>query len=476
MPNTTYDVIVIGAGPAGENAADLAGRGGLEVAIVERELVGGECSYYACMPSKALLRPGEAVRAAHRAPGAAEAVSGEIDVEAALRRRDALAANWNDRGQVSWLEKAGVDLIRGHGRLAGPKRVEVEGPDGERTLYEVSTAVVIATGSGAAMPPIPGLESVGAWDNRHVTTAKEVPRRLLVLGGGVVGVEMAQAWKTLGSEEVTVVEMMPALLPREEPFAGQELRQALERIGVAVFTGTTLTRVERLGPGGPVIATLSSEGGGDFTVEADEILVAVGRRALTTDLGLDTVGLEPGRWIDVDDRMLATGVDGEWLYVVGDANGRSLLTHTGKYQARIAGARIAGIDTTAWSDVTAVPRVVFTDPHIAAVGLTEAEAREQGIEVRTVSYNIGHVAGSSALGRGIRGTCHLVIDAERRVIVGATFVGPGAGELLHAATIAIVGEVTLDRLWHATPAFPTMSEVWLRFLEAYRDQHHHVFV
>lgn len=472
QPNRDYDVLVIGAGPAGENAADVAARSGLRVAVVERELVGGECSYYACMPSKALLRPGEALDAVRRVPGAAEAVTGEIDVAAALRRRDAMSANWDDAGQVSWLDSVGVELIRGHGRLAGPRRVLVAHEDGSETLYEVSQAVVIATGTGAAMPPIEGLADVTVWDNRDITTAKEVPRRLLVVGGGVVGTEMAQAWRWLGTEAVTVIEMAPRLLPREEPFAGELLAAAFEKLGIDVRVGTEVTRLQQAAPDGPITATLSD----GSTVEGDEILMAVGRRPLTTDVGLHTVGLEPGRYIEVNDHMQAVGVEGGWLYAVGDVNGRSLLTHTGKYQARIAGGHIAGLETRAWGDRTAEPRVVFTTPQVAASGLTEAQAREAGVNVHTVEYNTGHVAGAATMGRGVTGMSKLVIDADRQVIVGATFVGPGVAEMVHAATIAIAGEVPLGTLWHAVPAFPTLSELWLRFLEAYRDTYAVEFV
>ncbi len=465
MVNRDYDVIVIGGGPAGENAADRAARTGMAVAIVERELLGGECSYWACMPSKALLRPGEVLATARRTPGAAGAVTGEIDVAEALERRNALSSNWDDAGQVEWAEGAGLDVIRGHGRISGDRLVSVTASDGVVTGYEAQRAVVLATGTAAAMPPIAGLAMVGPWDNRDITTAKEVPRRLIVLGGGVVGVEMAQAFRTLGSSEVTVIEAMDHLLPREEPFVGAELAQSFERIGIKIVTGARMVGARRDGTAGPVTAEL--EGGGQ--VVGDEILVAVGRRPLTGDVGLDSVGVEPGSYVEVDDSMRVVGVTGDWLYAVGDVNGRALLTHAGKYQARIAGDHIAGhtANTEAYGDRVAIPRVVFTDPNVAAVGLTEAQAHAKGLSIRTVDYNIGHVAAAAARGRGYRGTCRLVVDQDRRVIVGATFVGPEAGELLHAATIAIVAEVTLDQLWHAIPAFPTLSEVWLRLLEEY---------
>jgi len=473
MTDRTFDVIVLGAGPAGENAADVAARHGLEVAIVERELVGGECSYWACMPSKALLRPGDVADMAARTPGF---TGGSIDVEATLERRDALAARWDDSGQVSWLESANVHLVRGQGRLAGERTVTVESADGLVSQYEAKRAVVVATGTSAAMPPIKGLAEAGVWDSRDVTTAKDVPRRLLVIGGGVVGVEMAQAWKTLGSEEMTVIELFDRLLAREEPAAGSELRQSFEKMGIRVLTGARTNRISRQGPDGPVTAEILLEDGSNISVEADEVLVATGRHPNTDDLGLETVGLEAGSYIEVDDHLRATALADGWLYAVGDVNGRSLLTHTGKYQARIAGAHIAGLVTRAWGDSKATPRVVFTNPKVAAVGMTESAAREAGISVRTVEYDIGHVAGAATLGRGYHGTSKLVIDADRRVIVGATFIGPMVGELLHAATIAIVGEVPLDTLWHAVPAFPILSEVWLRLLETYRDQYGHEFL
>ena len=473
MQANEFDVIVIGAGPAGENVADVAQKNGLRTAIVERELVGGECSYWACMPSKALLRPGEVIDSANRTPGVTGAT---LDIDAALERRNALSSNWDDEGQVSWLDSVDVELIRGHGRLSGVRQVTVTHEDGSTTDHSANVAVVIATGTAAAIPPVDGLRDIRTWDNRDVTTLKEVPRRLLMLGGGVVGVEMAQAWKMLGSEQVTIVEMADRLLPREEPFVGEELKAALERIDIDVMTDAKLVSVTREASDAPVNATVETDHG-SVELVADEIVVAVGRRPLTGDVGLDAIGLDPGAYIEVDDQMRATNVDGGWLYAVGDVNGRALLTHTGKYQARIAGLAMAGnTETRAWGDIRAIPRVVFTNPQIAAVGLTEHDAVQAGYDVHTVDYDIGSTAGAAALGKGYKGTSRLVIDGATRKILGATFVGATTGEMLHAATIAIVGDVTLDTLWHAIPSFPTVSEIWLRFLEAYRDEYDHVFV
>ncbi|HEX8771749.1 MAG TPA: NAD(P)/FAD-dependent oxidoreductase [Acidimicrobiales bacterium] len=457
-----FDVIVIGAGPAGENVAGRCADSGLSVAVVERELVGGECTYWGCMPSKTLVRPGDIVAAARRAPGAEEAVTGPIDADAALAWRDYMVSNYDDSGALKWLEAKNIELVRGAGRLAGERTVDVTSSDGATRRLLARAAVVVATGTSATVPPIDGLHDAKPWDNRAVTGAKHVPRRLLVLGGGAIGAEMAQAFFRLGCDEVTVVEALDRLLSREEPFAGEEVKAAFQAEGIDVVTGVKLVSAER-DSGGSILAMLEN----GHELHSDEILVSVGRRPSTSDIGLDTVGLEPGRYIGVDDQLRAMGVAGNWLYAVGDCNGLALFTHMGKYQARIAGDVIAGKDAVDVADHGIVPRVTFTDPQVCAVGLTEAQAREAGIDVRAVTYGTGDVAGASVMGHGIKGTSKLVIDEKRRVIVGATFTGPGLQELLHSATIAIAGQVTVDRLWHAVPSFPTVSEVWLRLLEAY---------
>ncbi|MEJ3403444.1 NAD(P)/FAD-dependent oxidoreductase [Rathayibacter sp. YIM 133350] len=473
----TYDVIVIGAGPVGENVADRARAGGLSVVIVEAELVGGECSYWACIPSKAMIRPGVAVASAKRVRGAADAVTGTVDAEAVLKRRDWWVADWDDSGQLKWLDSVGVDLVRGHGRIAGVRRVDVQASDGSTVELEARHAVVVSTGSAALLPDIDGLESVNPWTSREATGAKHIPGRLLILGGGTVASEMATAYLSFGTE-VTVI-ARSALLGGEEPFVGDLVGDALREAGAEVLIGRSITRAER-SDAGEVTVTLDD----GRTLVGDELLVATGRIPRTQDLGLERVGLKPGDWITVDETLRVTGTDaaeleGGWLYATGDVNHRVLLTHQGKYQARAAGdvivARAKGLaqDGKPWgvhaatADHRATPRVTFTDPEVAAVGLTAAAAKKQGLDVRVLDYELGSVSGAGLRADGYSGKARAVVDVQREVLVGFTLVGQDVAEMLHAATIAIVGEVPLERLWHAVPAFPTMSEVWLRLLEAW---------
>ncbi|MFF9525087.1 dihydrolipoyl dehydrogenase family protein [Streptomyces achromogenes] len=470
--SNTYDVVVIGAGPVGENVADRTRAAGLTTAVVESELLGGECSYWACMPSKALLRPVIAQADARRLPGLAQAARGPLDSQAVLARRDEYTSHWQDDGQADWLAGTGADLYRGHGRLSGPRTVTVTAPDGTVTTLTARHAVAVATGTRAQLPDLPGLAEVGPWTSREATSAKAAPGRLIVVGGGVVATEMATAWQALGSR-VALLVRGKGLLGRMEPFAGELVAEALTEAGADIRTGTSVESVRR--ENGTVVAVTSA---GD-RIEADEILFATGRAPRTDDLGLETVGLEPGSWLDTDDSLRVTGTD--WLYAVGDVNHRALLTHQGKYQARIAGAAIAARaagDTlleepwgahAATADHHAVPQVVFTDPEAAAVGLSLAEAEQAGHRVRAVDVEFSSVAGAGLYGDGYRGRARMVVDLEDEILRGVTFVGPGVGELIHSATIAITGRVPVTRLWHAVPSYPTLSEVWLRLLEAYRD-------
>jgi pyruvate/2-oxoglutarate dehydrogenase complex dihydrolipoamide dehydrogenase (E3) component len=468
----TYDVVVIGAGAVGENVADITVRGGLSTVLVESELVGGECSYWACMPSKALLRGTEALAEARAVRGAAAAVTGEQDVDETLSRRDSFTANWRDDGQANWVKRAGIDLVRGKGRLSGSKRVTVVRPDGTELALTARHAVAICTGSKAALPPIDGLADVRPWTSREATSAHSVPGRLLVIGGGYVACEMTTAWQALGSS-VTMLVRGDRLLPGLEPAAGEAVGDSLRKSGVdlRLCAGVRSARRED----GEVVLTTT-----DGELRGDELLVATGREAGTKDLMLDVVGMERSGYLDVDEALRVSGVDGSWLYAVGDVNGRRLLTHMGKYQARQAGnaivARARGerVDLSDWSphvataDRYATPSVVFTDPQVASVGMTSADAADAGLPHRVIEYPIGHVAGASVFADGYTGTAIAVVDTEREVLLGVTFIGPAVAELLHAATIAVVLEAPIARLWHAVPAYPTISEIWLRLLETYR--------
>ena len=452
MAKREFDVVVIGAGPAGEVVAGRLADNGLEIALCEQELVGGECSFYACMPSKALVRPGELIGEVGRVPGL-QLASEAVDPAAALARRDEVIHDLDDSGMLPWLEDRGIELIRETARIDGERRVTA----GDDVLV-ARKAVVVATGSAASLPPIDGLAEAEPWTNRQGTTAHEVPPGLLVIGGGPVGCELAQAWRSLGSD-VVLLEVADRILAKEEPFAAEQVGAALRDDGVDVRADVEILSVAR--DERRFHITLAD----GETLEATELMVAAGRKPRTADLGLESVGLEPGKPLSVDDQMVVKGQD--WLYAIGDVNERVLLTHSGKYQARVAADVILGLDARASADLPGSPRVTFTDPQVAAVGLTLAAAEEAGMNVRAVDVGTSANAGASFHGRDTEGTSRLVVDEDRRVLVGATFTGYQTAELLHAATIAIVAEVSLEQLWEAIPVFPTRNEVWLRLLEEY---------
>jgi pyruvate/2-oxoglutarate dehydrogenase complex dihydrolipoamide dehydrogenase (E3) component len=455
------DVVVLGAGPAGEVCAGRLAEAGMSVVLVERDLVGGECSYYACMPSKALLRPAQALAEARRVAGATEAAGGELDVAAVLERRDEIVHGLDDAAQLPWLSDRSIDLLRGSGALVGEREVSVG-----NELVRARRAVVLAPGTSASIPPLPGLREAAPWTNREATTASAIPSSLLILGGGVVGVEMAEAYASLGAR-VTLIEAATRLIAAEEEFASEEVLQSLRERGVEVVLGVKATAVQRAGapdrPRGP--ATVELEDGRSFS--ADQLLAALGRTPNSTGLGLEVLGIEGGSNIEVDERMRVPGHD--WLYVVGDANGRVLLTHMGKYQARVAAEHILGRPAALRSDGRCSPRVIFTEPQVAAVGHTLAGAEQAGLQVRAIDRPIGSNAGASFIGHGAPGRARIVVDLQRRIIVGATFTGVEVAESLHAATIAVIGEVPMERLWHAVPCFPTRSEIWLQLMSAYED-------
>jgi pyruvate/2-oxoglutarate dehydrogenase complex dihydrolipoamide dehydrogenase (E3) component len=489
--DSVVDVIIIGAGPVGENVADRVVYGGLTAAIVERELVGGECSYWACMPTKALLRDAAALRAARALPAAGQAATGALDPSAVLARRDRFAADWNDSGQVDWLNSAGITLLRGHGRITGPRTVTVtdDNGDGMTTTLRARHAVVIATGSSAHLPPIKGLADVEPWTNREAAAAQKIPDRLAIIGGGVVGSEMATAYSALGSQVSLISQTV--LLPAVEPFAGEQVTEALRTAGVTLHLNVDAVEARRNESG--IVEIDLSDGS---TVAADEVLVATGRTANTADIGLDRLGLDPGSWLTVDDALAVLDRSGKpvgddtdvdpgigWLFAAGDVNQRAPLTHHGKYQARALGDAIAarangnepGLEPWGRHAVTADERartqVIFTDPEVATVGFTAQDAEATGKNVRVVDYDLGAIAGAALHADAYHGQARIIIDADRNTVIGFTAVGPDVAELLHAATIAIAGEVPLDRLWHAVPAYPTISEIWLRLLETYGRDH-----
>lgn len=454
-----FDIVVIGGGPGGEASAVHAAKAGARVALVERELVGGECPYWGCMPSKALLRPGQVVAEAERHPGAAQMLTGPFDVDAALERRDEVVRRLDDSSHAGRVERRGVEIVRGHGRLTGVRAVEVELNDGGVRALAASRAVILAPGTRASIPPIDGLHDARPWTNREATLATSIPDRLAIIGGGVIAVELAQAFRSYGSE-VTIIEAADRVLLREEPEAAAIVTQSLRRNRISVMCGAGVTSVHRDEDGAVRIGI-----DGQNDVVADEVLVATGRAVNSEQLGLETVGVRPGRGgaIATTDCMMVAGH--EWLFVVGDATGRAQLTHAAVYQAKVAARNALGLETHCVEDELAAPRVIFTEPNVCAVGHTVASAEAAGIRVRAFDRDPQRTAAGSFYGRGTEGLARLVVDLDSARIVGATFVGADIAELLHSATIAIVGRVPVERLRHCVAPFPTRSEVWNKLVD-----------
>lgn len=476
----TVDVIVIGGGPVGENVAQYAIEDtDLTAALVEGELLGGECSYWACMPSKALLRPLDVRGAAANLTGIS---TPQVQPDELLARRDQWVSGYDDAGQEKWARAAGLQVVRGHGRLSGEREVTIAGADGDQVL-RARRAVILATGSRPTIPET--FAAVQPWTSRDATAVREIPGSVLIIGGGVVACEAATWLRALGSEVTLLVR--GELLTNVEPSAADHVRKGLETAGVTVRTNTSVTSASRpeaadsgVGRihGGPVTVQVTASGqskdGQTEDLRADEVLVATGRRPRLSDVGLDQVGLEPQ---GVTDGRLP-----EWLYAVGDASGEAPLTHWGKYRARVIGSQIraAALGTPAETPApepvnagTAVPQVIFTDPQVAAVGRTEQQARDAGHEVVTAEVPYQGAAGSALLRDDVHGIAKIVVDAHTRRLLGATFAGPEAAEVVHAATVALVGQVPVDVLRHAVPSYPAVAELWLRLLEELPREYRH---
>ena len=479
LHSRTYDVICIGSGWAGRITAARCVKAGLTALIIENELVGGDCPFWACVPSKALLRSNEALESARGVGGARERVTPDasVDVEAVFKRRDESSANWDDtKALVPLLESSGAELVRGTGTIIGVKKVRAEAHDGGSVELEAQHAVVVCTGSTSVIPDVPGLREAEPWTARQATTASSVPKSLVILGAGAVGCEMATAYAGFGSQ-VSVVTSTEEILPKMDPEAGKIVREELGSRGVKFFLGTKASRVSKDAEG-----TLTIELSNGTTISATQILVATGRRPQTSNVGLESLSLPTnGTPLPVDDSLCVASVPGRWLYAAGDVNGRAPLTHMCKYHGWVAGnaivaaARSSGTahappapwsPTAATADALALPQVVFTDPHVASVGLTRTAAARQGRKVREVTapaITLGarlHVDGYQD------GWAQWIVGAEDGRLLGATIVGRDVAELLHASTVAIVGEMTVERLASAIPCFPTMSEVYWNLVQA----------
>ena len=461
-----FDVVVIGGGVGGVAAVRKLAAAGLSVALVEDRLVGGECHYWGCNPSKTLLRPIEVFNLAKAVPGVREAISGaRLDVGAVFAKRDAIIEHLSDQDRTASLRHAGVAVFHGFGRLSGQRRVRVAYAAGDTTeaVLTARHAVVVATGTRPNVPEIPGLAQACPWTNRDLTTMTQVPPRALVVGGGPVGVEFATILTGLGSA-VTLLVRGNTLLPNCEPEARDLVTQSLRSKGVTIHFETELSAVSRPVAGGPVTATFHRQ-----TIEVDEVVLAAGRRTNTDNIGLETLGLPSGGCVSVNDHLQAVGVTGGWLYALGDTTGRARLSHISTYHghvvADIIAARAAGRelleDELAARDAGSLAQVIFTEPQVALAGRTESQARAQGFVVRTRTARYPDTLAFLALFRdGFQGWAKLVINAETNTLLGATFVGPEFSELVQAATLAIVAKVPVSLLRHAVAPHPTVNQVW----------------
>lgn len=467
-----YDVIVLGGGAIGENVADRAVQGGLSAVVVENALVGGECSYWACMPTKALLRPGTVLHAARNVPGAGE-VSSHVDVAKTLRSRDGFTSNWDDAGQVEWLHSAHIDLVRGKARISGEREVTVAAASGEETGITAEHAVAVCTGSEPSIPPIKGLTDIDYWTSADAASLQEVPGRVAVIGGGVVACEAATFLTDLGAQ-VDLIVRGDQVLNSMEPFVSESVTSAFKQRGITVHLSTEVTSTTSIKdadtPPGAEVARLQLTSGEELDV--DRVLVATGRKPrLPQAVGLDFDRDEKGHLQLNDDRSMPSH---HWLYFVGDSSGKVHTTHQGKYDAREVGDVIVshakGADDVPLDllrgDHLGPPQVVFCRPEAASVGVTLAQAHEAGRDVSVYDQDLGAIAGSVLHSQDYAGQVRFIVDNGSNTLVGVTFCGDDVAEMLHAATIAVVGEVPLDQLRHAVPSYPTMSEVWLRFLEA----------
>jgi pyruvate/2-oxoglutarate dehydrogenase complex dihydrolipoamide dehydrogenase (E3) component len=461
-----FDVVVVGGGVGGVAAVRKLAAAGLRVALVEDRLVGGECHYWGCNPSKTLLRPIEVFNLAKAVPGVREAISGEgLDLAAVFAKRDAIIEHLSDQDRTASLRQAGAAVFHGFGRLSGERTVRVAYAMGDttETVLTARHAVVVATGTRPNVPEIPGLAQACPWTNRDLTTMTQVPPRALVVGGGPVAVEFATILTGLGSA-VTLLVRGNTLLPNCEFEARELVAQSLRSKGVTLYFDTELSAVGRPVAGGPVTATF-----GHQSIEVDEVVLAAGRRTNTESIGLETVGLSDGGSVAVNDHLQAIGVAGGWLYALGDTSGRARLSHISTYHGRLVAdiivARAAGLELgdneLAARDVGSIAQVIFTDPQVVTVGRTESQARAQGFATRTRTARYPDQLSHLALFRdGFDGWAKLVIDADTNTLLGATFIGPEFSELAQAATLAIVAKVPISLLRHAVAPHPTVNQVW----------------